>query len=388
MSGKRDNARWRICFITIGIALSVAASSAGASEYINRKPDFPALVPDTGQTRCYDTRREIPCPRPGEPFYGQDGNYSINAPIYELKKQDGGTILIDRTTGLDWQRIPDKTRRTWSEAIDYADDLSLSGFTDWRLPKKQELQSILSYGTTPSPLLEPVKRTGRDGQPEQGFCAWTLTTRVFPSMYAKKICLNDNQGAISDKYEKNYVYAVRGPALSYGKFQNNGDGTVTDLMTGLTWQAIEVRPRNWQQALAYCRQLDLGGHRDWRLPTIKELSTLVNEDLINPAIDVKFFPGARSASYWTSTTFTGHPGFAWYVRFDNGLGHNGGYKGRLYFVRAVRGGHIAATAPPSSVPPGPDREAGDSEFKSMPAPERHNREMLEPYPLDPNAPYE
>jgi len=387
MSGKRDNIRWRLFFATTWIAVSVAAPSAGATDYINRQSEYPALVPDTGQTRCYDNHKEIPCPGPEDPFYGQDGSYSINAPVYELKKQNGIETVLDRTTGLEWQRIPDGTKRTWSEAIDYTDALNLSGFSDWRLPQKNELQSILSYGMTPSPLLQPTETT-ESNEPRPGnTCAWTLTTRVFPSLYAKALCLGDNQGVIRDKYEKDYVYAVRGPALTYGKFQDNGNGTVTDQMTGLMWQAIEIRPEKWQQALAYCRQLELGGYSDWRLPTIKELSTLVNESRANPATDTTFFPGTRSAAYWSSTTFAQHPGFAWYVRFDDGLEYNGGYKGRRYFVRAVRGGRIAATHPLPSTLPRPDQEAKGTELKNMPALERNNREMLEPYPLDPDAQY-
>ena len=388
MSGKRDSGILLSIFITIGLTASVTVPLARANDYISKPSEYPVLVPDTGQLRCYDNHKEIPCPGPDEPFYGQDGNYSINAPVYELKDQDGIETVIDRTTGLRWQRRPDGAKRTWSEAIDYADGLSLSGFTDWRLPEKHELQSILSYGAIPSPLLKPVATTGSSIPPEGNTCAWTLTTRVFPSLYAKVLCLDDDQGKIRDKYEKNYVYAVRGPSLNYGKFQNNGNGTVTDQMTGLMWQAGEIRPEKWQQALTYCNQLDLGGYRDWRLPTIKELSTLVNESRINPAIDTTVFPGTRSGSYWSSTTFAKHPGFAWHVRFDNGLEYNGGYKGRRYFVRAVRGGEIAATAPPPSILPGPAREEEENGLENSPSPDRDNREMLEPYPLDPDAQYE
>lgn len=384
MFRKRDIRTFLLIFIAAWFTVSFAISLAGANDYVGKPSEYPVLVSDTGQVRCYDNHKEIPCPKPEEPFYGQDGNYSINAPVYELKNQDGIETVIDRTTGLSWQRIPDEVKRTWSEAIDYATGLNISGFTDWRLPEKHELQSILSYGKSPSALLEPVTATGDNILPERNTYAWTLTTRVFPSLYAKALRLNDNQGVIRDKYEKNYVYAVRGPSLTYGKFQDNGDGTVTDQMTGLMWQDGELRPEKWQQALAYCNQLDLGGYRDWRLPTIKELSTLVNESRINPAIDTTFFPGTRSASYWSSTTFAEHPGFAWYVRFDNGLEYNGGYKGRRYFVRAVRGGRIAVTPPPQSIPPRPGK--GETEL-NPPMPDGNSRDMLEPYPLDPDTQY-
>ncbi len=37
-----------------------------------------ALVPDTGQSKCYNATVEIPCPSSGQPFYGQDAQYNIN----------------------------------------------------------------------------------------------------------------------------------------------------------------------------------------------------------------------------------------------------------------------------------------------------------------------
>ena len=377
---------------------SVPMLSAWANDYVGQPTNVPTMVPDTGQVECYDTHKSIPCPEPGEPFYGQDGNYFINTPEHKLVNKNGGEILADQITGLDWQRIPDNVQRSWSDAIDYTDQLELAGFNDWRLPEKQELVSILSYGNAPPPLILPTEKTTTNTAPPERGSAWTLTTRMFPSLNAKAINLDDNQGTISDKYEKKYTYAVRGPALVYGKYTNNGDGTITDQMTGLSWQTIEVRPRKWEQALAYCEQLELGGFTDWRLPTIKELSTLVNERQVRPAINTTFFPTTRSAPYWTSTTFAKHPGFAWYINFEKGLELNGGYKGRQYYVRAVRGGLVAAVIPEPSVLPRPVPVKVKPLVPSQPKPVQPKRlevpeapetppvqepmDHLEPYPLD------
>lgn len=49
-------------------------------------------LPDTGQTKCYDNTKEIPCPQPGEAFYGQDGNYQGPQPAY----RDNGDGPQDR----------------------------------------------------------------------------------------------------------------------------------------------------------------------------------------------------------------------------------------------------------------------------------------------------
>jgi len=55
---------------------------------------------------------------------------------------------------------------------------------------------------------------------------------------------------------------------------DNGDGTVTDNVTGLMW-AKDPSPRlPWIEALGYCAALDLGGYEDWRMSNIVELLTL------------------------------------------------------------------------------------------------------------------
>ena len=54
-------------------------------------------IPDTGQTKCYNNTKEIPCPAPGEPFYGQDGNYTINLHSY-TKLDAAGTAFSDAAT--------------------------------------------------------------------------------------------------------------------------------------------------------------------------------------------------------------------------------------------------------------------------------------------------
>jgi hypothetical protein len=73
---------------------------------------FATPVPDTGQSKCYNDSVEIPCPSPGQAFYGQDASYSINTPSYT--KLDGSGVALadsatswvmvrDNVTGLIWE---------------------------------------------------------------------------------------------------------------------------------------------------------------------------------------------------------------------------------------------------------------------------------------------
>jgi hypothetical protein len=132
-----------------------------------------------------------------------------------------------------------------------------------------------------------------------------------------------------------YVRAVRGGHPT--GFIDNGNGTITDIYTTLTWQQAPTNVMSWEAALSYCECLNLGSYTDWRLPTIKELRSLVDYNRYEPAIDTTFFPNTLMSLYWSSTTFTNSPDYAWGMSFDD-AGDYYGYKGYGGYVRAVRGG--------------------------------------------------
>jgi hypothetical protein len=165
----------------------------------------------------------------------------------------------------------------------------------------------------------------------------------------------------SNKSNAGYVRAVRGGqsgALGYsvirpfdtmgsglsdyastaaGDYTDNGDGTVTDTSTGLTWQKASSSGKIWEQALAYCEGLSLGGYTDWRLPTVKELQSLEDYSRLSPAINTMYFPDTVSSFYWASTTYANVTYDAWGVDFSYGSGYSPNKNGS-YYVRAVRGG--------------------------------------------------
>jgi hypothetical protein len=137
------------------------------------------------------------------------------------------------------------------------------------------------------------------------------------------------------------------------RYQDHGDGTVTDLQTGLQWQQCslglsgsgcatgEITSFVWGQALQQADKLNsnggFAGHSDWRLPNLKELKSLIEEGCYAPAINFRLFPNSWTRSgYWSSLQSDFNPNTAWVVYFDNGT-TNDVYHSIVGVIRLVRG---------------------------------------------------
>lgn len=147
------------------------------------------------------------------------------------------------------------------------------------------------------------------------------------------------------------------------RWLEHGDGTVTDLNTGLQWEmksGVDVDDSYvWDDpgfgVLIYVHYLnwthwDLtgpppsckGGRCDWRMPTMKELKTLIEPNCVTAPCTT--IPGATAtgegAYYWSSSIHIHLPGFVWGANLDNGSIdviplHRGAQQ--PYYIRAVRG---------------------------------------------------
>jgi hypothetical protein len=100
-----------------------------------------------------------------------------------------------------------------------------------------------------------------------------------------------------------------------------------------------VSPCNTDAYIAALNAANVCGEtaNDWRLPTRRELLSLVHYGTQSPAIDVNYFPATQSDWYWTSETYAPFPDLAWIVDFYVG-NPDAGSKSVSYFVRLVRSG--------------------------------------------------
>lgn len=321
---------------------------------------LPYPVVDTGQIRCYNNTIEIEFPQSGAVFCGQDAHYNGHQPAY---RNNGDGTVTDVNTNLMWTQKP-FGKMTQPQAAAGAARCKVGGYADWRLPTIKELFSLIQFsGTDPDPM-----STGTSGQ--RPF----IDTKYFKFSYGdpdKGERIIDSQFATSTIYRsttmggnetmfgvnfadgriKGYpVGASRGPRgektyyvlyvrgnTNYGKnqFVDNGDGTVTDHATGLTWMKSDSgKAMNWGQALKYAENLDFAGHSDWRLPNAKELQSIVDytrcpdvtgSAAINPVFEVtpiKNEGGKKDYPfYWTGTSHVSARGSQGvYICFGRGLG--------------------------------------------------------------------
>ena len=120
------------------------------------------------------------------------------------------------------------------------------------------------------------------------------------------------------------------------RFIDNKDGTITDKETSLTWmKEDDGKTRTWSEAKEYAEgnKMKLPG-KGWRLPTVKELISLVDYEKYDPAID-PVFTNTKSSYYWSSTRHASYSDGAWSVDFSGGYVY-WYFTNLKYCVRPVR----------------------------------------------------
>ena len=122
------------------------------------------------------------------------------------------------------------------------------------------------------------------------------------------------------------------------------NGVVTDSLTRLQWQddysdnSDQIPSLAWIDSIDYCENLTLAGSNGWRLPSINELSSIVDYSKHESTINAIF--EFASSRYWSSTTSAGNDNasYAWGVNFSVGTQSGGYRKSNSTYVRCVRAG--------------------------------------------------
>jgi hypothetical protein len=308
-----------------------------------------SFILSTGQRLCFDTAG-LPVDCTGT---GQDGEFRSGlpwpVPRFELLNSD---LVLDRLTGLIWPRIASlgDFPMSWTEALAAVllmnEDRAL-GHADWRLPNRRELSSLISYSHHRPAL--PAEHPFTVSQTWY----WTSTTAAIAPDCAWRVHLEGGRMFYGDKTRDSMVWPVRGesPVLARTgqrgcrdaagavvdcaatgqdadlrrgapwpkpRFTVEEDG-VRDLLTGLLWKRSTdlLGACTWDEALQEAKKQS-DKNRTWRLPTIRELESLVDAEQHSPALPENHpFTDIREA-YWSSTSSAYAPDWAYCLYLHKG----------------------------------------------------------------------
>lgn len=164
--------------------------------------------------------------------------------------------------------------------------------------------------------------------------------------YTDSDLINCNSSSIGDFYGQDAYYAARGTCIPQ-KFRIDNsvpnEKTVIDENTGLEWQqnlSTNDYGYVWEQAIEYCEELEYGGHNDWRLPTVKELFSIVDRRT-SPAINTTYFDTPVS-SVWSSSKDVRDNNYAWITSFyyGNAVSSSDCYRNCFFDAGCVRGKNL------------------------------------------------
>jgi hypothetical protein len=119
-----------------------------------------------------------------------------------------------------------------------------------------------------------------------------------------------------------------------------------DNVTGLVWEVKTAANMNgtftWAAAANYASSANsaglCGAHSGWRVPTRRELLSIVHRGTSNPAIDTHYFPNTTGDWFWSSDIYAPSPAYAWVVDFYDGYAYANSQSGNVVHVRLVRSG--------------------------------------------------
>jgi hypothetical protein len=213
----------------------------------NTDPAYPVNIPKTGQTASFapsdDGNIQAGVAWPDPRFTVTYCNATGPCPNQAADCDEDSTgeptidptndVVTDNLTGLIWIRLPDNIHRTWVEALAYANNLSRCGYSNWRLPNINELQSMIHNG-------EPDTAVWLNTAPPfyfigvESFFHWSSTTDRTSTSKAMVVDMWDGSIENHPKTEYYYAWPVRLPGALLSVLKaGNGLGTVSSAPLGI-----------------------------------------------------------------------------------------------------------------------------------------------------------
>ncbi len=357
--------------LTLLLLLALFGQTLHAAVQLPQTGQYTSFYPgDDGALRAGLVR---PTPR-----FTEDGSGTVHDRLTGRIWTARADVLSAREADWDADGTPGDGAVSFEHALEYIARLNSEaylGHTDWRLPNRRELLSLIDYGRfDPAlPLVHPFE--GVNPAPY-----WTGTTYADGADRAWTVDLADGQlwyGRKGEATDTAHIWPVRAgspgllPLTRTGqitcfdaagtvapcggsgqdgehrtgapwpapRFQELADGTVLDRLTGLMWvwdaNIMTLRDPGfdadespgdgrviWEVALDYVAKLNQEaflGFTDWRLPNALELESLLDAETSRPGLPAEQpFINVQGDNYWTGTTYAADPVNAWAVSLRNG----------------------------------------------------------------------
>lgn len=225
--------------------------------------------------------------------------------------------FVDIVHGLEWLSDLEPGTFTQAQTAAACAANTANGQADWRVPTRAELAPLIDY-TRIDPAFDPALTTIAAGE-----TMWTSTVAVDnPANFGFAIAsTGDQRVLLNTSLLRLRCVRTSVTEVPLEPFFDNADGTVTDSGSGLVWQLV-VTPSMLDQASAAtdCATLSLGAFASgWRLPTIAELSTLIDDTHSSPAMDPVFGTTAPNGTYWSASASNVNVSSGWGISFVQGL---------------------------------------------------------------------
>lgn len=289
-------------------------------------------------------------------------------------------VVRDEATGLFWSRSANVLGYpvSWPEALAAVAELNrhrFLGFSDWRLPNRVELRSLIDHAAR-----QPALPAGHPFRDVFLGWYWSGTSKAGQENYAWNLHLEGGRLFYSRKDEFRLLWPVRGagavlprsgqescfevagaeipctgsgqdgelrlglpwPEPRFETLAGNGEKGVLDRLTGLVWlhpQRLSAGLLDWAGALAFAAAQGEG----WRLPEIRELESLVDAGRANPAVpaDLAAFGNLAAEGFWSATQSGFDPAWAFVLYAQKGavgVGFKAGAEFPAWPVRGPRWG--------------------------------------------------
>jgi len=232
----------------------------------------------------------VSCPTPGYASWPMpnEADSAVRPSSYRVE----GAVVVDQVTGLTWQRELDPKTRATADAIVYCEDLVLEGRDDWRLPRRLELVSLMQPTSSPT-----IDSDAFPGTPADYFRSSTYAAnaddRSWSVYFGAALVIVGSATTTST-----YARCVGGDVMVLDPHFELMETVAVDRGTELVWRRDVQTAASLPEAEDICSTIDASS---FRVPTVKELLTIVDDTKADPAIDEEIFSISSPLTFWTST---------------------------------------------------------------------------------------